>query len=120
MRILFYINAIFYALILLSYLIESYTFYGLIGQFFFGIFQFVLGLHLATMSNNYSEKVRSFIGYYWLSVLIYIPTMVGLLLLIEGSIISDVNKVFAIILMIIAPMLIATFFIRILYLIQKS
>lgn len=120
MKLLFYINVIIYIAIISCYMSVTYTFYGLIGQFFFGIFQLIVGFYLLTVCYNFDQKIRSFIKYYWLMIAIYIPLIVGFILLVANSIISSYTNLFSIGIMIVVPMLIAAYLINILYAIQKS
>ena len=120
MKLLFYSNAIIYITILSCYISVIYTVYGLIAQFIFGIFQLIVGFYLLTVCYNFNQKVRTFIKYYWTSIVIYIPILIGLLLLISNNVIQSNSKALAVLMIIVAPMLIATYLIFILYNIQKS
>nr|WP_321247752.1 hypothetical protein [uncultured Psychroserpens sp.] len=109
MKILHYSNVVFYIVTVLAY-VSSEVAVGLLFQFFLGIIQLLYFLICRTRENNQSIK-KHLKSYALLVVFIFI---IGVLLLAIQPYTNTSTF------LIIIPMLIATYFVYITYLIQKQ
>ncbi len=111
MKLLHYSNVIFYSATLYMYIYYEIT-VGLLFQFFLGIIQLLFSLICRSKLNNDSVKkhMRNYAVLVMITFLIYI-------ILLAGQPFSPVttSKI-----LIVVPMSIATYFLGITYLIQKS
>lgn len=111
MKLLHYFNVICYLSTLFVYAFYEVTL-GLIFQFFFGILQLILFFICVKTSKN--KDIRDHLRLYFATVAI---TFFIYAFLANGNLFSET---IAVIFIMILPMLIASYFVTITYLIQKS
>ncbi|MEM5565351.1 hypothetical protein WNY78_09555 [Psychroserpens sp. AS72] len=112
MKILFYSNVFFYLATVIAYTLEDGVFLGLTFQFFFGIIQLIYFLICRGREN--SEKIKSYLNLY--------IALAGMMILTIASLFKFLHfeKSITLILISFIPMLIASYFVYITYLIQKQ
>ena len=115
MKALHYINLVFYTITIILYATIYLVIYGLYAQFFLGIIQVIIAFTLLFYKKNFNLIIKKHFLYYWILVL---TTLVVIAALSIKSNFSN-SFVYTSILFVI-PMLIATYFVYITYLIKKN
>jgi hypothetical protein len=111
MKILHYSNVVFYTATVLAYVCSDIM-VGLLFQFFFGVIQLLYFLICRARQNN--ESIKNHLKNYMLLVVFMV--IIGVILLV----IQPYTNTLALPILITIPMLIATYFVYITYLIQKQ
>lgn len=118
MKILYYINLIAYVIIaflfILSPLISiELAIYGLFGLFFLGVLQFFSAL-IVTLYRNNNINIKSHLNRYWIASL-----LVLIAILLQAILELELEGLFVYIFLAVIT-IIATYFVYILYLINKD
>ncbi len=115
MKALHYINCFFYLITIIPYLTIYYAMVGMYVQFILGFVQIIIAIILLFYTKKYNKNIKEHILYYWSSVLVIL--FIILALSKSNNIGNDIIQIAFII---IIPMLIASYFVYITYLIQKQ
>ena len=115
MKALHYINLIFYTITIILYATIYFVIYGLYAQFFLGIIQVIIAFTLLFYKKNFNEIIKKHFLNYWILVLVTLVAIAALSIKSNFS-----NSFIYITILFIIPMLIATYFVYITYLIQKQ
>ncbi len=115
MKTLHYINCFFYFITIAPYITIYYFFFGLYAQFILGIVQIFIAIIVSLYMKKLSETKKRHIYRYWILTLI---NLLIILILYKTNIMS--NNISQIAFVFVTPMLIASYFIYITYLIQKQ
>ncbi len=115
MKILHCANCCFYILTIIPYITIYFVMYGMYAQFLLGVIQLILALILLFSLKKFNLDIRKHMKRYWMSVL-------GILSFIwvisKSSGIKD--DVIQVLFVFVIPMIIASYFVYITYLIQKQ
>lgn len=104
-------NLIIYLIVIGLYLYQPIL--GAIGQFALGIIQLILAIKITLEVHLISNKTKSLIKYYWLSIFIWTCLLVFLIIT------SQIEK-FSKIILYVVPMTIGLYFLVVIYLIKKK
>ncbi len=115
MKILHYINCFFYLITITPYVTIYYFFFGMYAQFILGIVQILIAIILLLYMKRHSEIIKKHISSYWVFTLI---NLLIILILYKTNVMND--DIIQITFVFVTPMLIASYFIYITYLIQKQ
>ena len=115
MKTLHYINCFFYLLTLMPYLTVIYAFIGMYAQFILGIAQILLAILVLFHKKKLNRIIKKHISNYWIATL---TNLLVILILFKTNFTN--NETITILFLFIIPMLIASYFVYITYLIQKK
>lgn len=118
MKILFYINVLVYILTAGLYISVRYAMFGMYAQVLLGLVQLLSAAILFFFYRSFTKKIqKNFIGY-WLSAIMILSFIIFDFGTTGLNILAD--KTLQILFVFVIPMIIATHFIRLTYLIQRS
>ncbi len=115
MKVLHYINCSFYALAVIPYITIYCVMYGMYAQFLLGVYQVILALVLFTFFKKFNNEIKKHLRNYGILTL----GILSLIFLISKTYQSG-NDPILVVFVFIIPMLIASYFVYITYLIQKK
>lgn len=115
MKILHYINCLFYLITIVPYITIQYAFFGMYAQFILGIAQIVIAIIISLYFKKHSRINKKHISNYWIAAL---TNLLAILILFKTNFTN--NETITILFLFIIPMLIASYFVYITYSIQKK
>lgn len=115
MKLLHYINLVIYVCTVIPYITIYYAMIGMYMQFLLGIVQLLIAIVLLFFTNSFDSKTQKLLGSYWFFTLAIIASITYVY---NRDMIQ--NDMVQIVTLYVIPMIIATHFLRITYLIQKK
>ena len=115
MKTLHYINCFFYLITITPYITIYYFFLGMYAQFMLGIVQILIAIIISFYIKRLRNTSKKHISNYWVLTLI---NLLIILIFYKTNIMS--NSICQIVFVFVTPMLIASYFIYITYIIHKQ
>lgn len=100
---------------MIPYITIYYVVYGMYAQFLLGIIQLLIAIILLFFKKNFTSTIKRHLINYWKSVIII--AFILLIICISNNLNDSITPI---VIVFIIPMLIATYFVYITYLIQKQ
>ena len=118
MKFLYYFNWLIYVATIILYISVYYVEYGMCLQFILGITQILTGIITLLVIKSFTVKIKTLLKRYWV-LTAYTLVSIVIISYLQMAINEDIS-ILLITLYFVIPMCIATYFLRILYLINRQ